>query len=456
MNEFDKDPTDENIDAAISEDRVGNLQWINDFIDVLITHGSKSVFSIDAKWGNGKTFAVKEAARIINASSGVSPKNDDQPLMTMATDLDCKEKLKDEEMKAIYFNAWEYDNDDEPMLSLTYALINGLGYGNSEKEISNNLKANLESIISSFANSQTDTSGSQIENWDERIKRIKAYEEKRRCVTEAFAEILDKNCKKLVIFIDELDRCRPTYTIKMIENIKHYLEIDNVSIVLSVDLKQLSHSIKKEYGDTFDADDYLDKIIDFRLKLPEPNMKAYVKYIQSFPVTHAWNDQNNVYSKVIIGLSDRFSLSYRNLNHFLAYMEQELEKDSKENNGLSMYREIVFANIMVLPYLVCTALFSKEKFSSFMKGDFSDYDGFLLSNEHFKTMVDFYLVSKERGEPVEEGREIDLANKLCSAIVKSYHGKTETDITTGNFRPYDFDNLSSKLDLLFFLKDQSK
>ena len=41
-------------------------------------------------------------------------------------------------------------------------------------------------------------------------------------------ELKEEKCNNLIIFIDELDRCRPTYTLKIIEMIKHYLKMENI------------------------------------------------------------------------------------------------------------------------------------------------------------------------------------------------------------------------------------
>ena len=66
----------------------------------------------------------------------------------------------------------------------------------------------------------------------------------------------------LFILIDELDRCRPTYAIKLLERVKHMFETDQVVFVIATDTSQLKHSIRATYGGEFDAQTYLQRFFD--------------------------------------------------------------------------------------------------------------------------------------------------------------------------------------------------
>lgn len=73
----------------------------------------------------------------------------------------------------------------------------------------------------------------------------------------AISEALDG--KKLVLIIDELDRCRPDYALELLENVKHIFEIENLFIIFSTNKKQLEAMIHKRYGYGMDAEGYLEK-----------------------------------------------------------------------------------------------------------------------------------------------------------------------------------------------------
>lgn len=74
--------------------------------------------------------------------------------------------------------------------------------------------------------------------------------------------------KPIVLFIDELDRCRPNFAINLLETIKHTFSIENLQIVMVTNTIQLRAAVKNSYGNSIDAKRYLDKFIKFVFTLP--------------------------------------------------------------------------------------------------------------------------------------------------------------------------------------------
>lgn len=75
----------------------------------------------------------------------------------------------------------------------------------------------------------------------------------------------------LFVFIDEIDRCRPDFAIKLLEEIKYIFSVKGVVFVLSVNLEQLSWPISGAYGGGFDGHAYLQRFFDLQFLLPEPS-----------------------------------------------------------------------------------------------------------------------------------------------------------------------------------------
>ena len=75
--------------------------------------------------------------------------------------------------------------------------------------------------------------------------------------------------KKIIFFIDELDRCRPDYAIKTLETIKHFFDESNIVFVLATDDNRLQSSVNSVYGSEIANEDYLRKFIDIKFNLPE-------------------------------------------------------------------------------------------------------------------------------------------------------------------------------------------
>ncbi len=97
----------------------------------------------------------------------------------------------------------------------------------------------------------------------EQIEAEKNLETLKACLKE-FAEE-----KPIILFIDELDRCRPDYAVDMLEVIKHVFDVENVKVVLVTNTKQLRAAINHRYGVEVDAQKYLDKFLKYSFALPD-------------------------------------------------------------------------------------------------------------------------------------------------------------------------------------------
>lgn len=94
---------------------------------------------------------------------------------------------------------------------------------------------------------------------------------------------------KLLIVIDELDRCRPTFAIETLEIVKHIMDVPNVVYLFSLDVQQLGAAIKKVYGSETDATAYLMRFFSYYSRLPDADIEfllqssmSDIREIQSF------------------------------------------------------------------------------------------------------------------------------------------------------------------------------
>ena len=69
--------------------------------------------------------------------------------------------------------------------------------------------------------------------------------------------------KPLVVLIDELDRCRPDFALKMLEVIKHLFQAENAVFVFAIAGEQLIASTQAVYGPNFDGEQYLHRFSMF-------------------------------------------------------------------------------------------------------------------------------------------------------------------------------------------------
>ena len=87
----------------------------------------------------------------------------------------------------------------------------------------------------------------------------------------------NNNGLPLVIVIDELDRCRPSYAVDLLEVAKHLFSVDHIVFVLAVNRSELAHSVCALYGNSFDGPDYLKRFFDLDFRLPNPSRREFIR-----------------------------------------------------------------------------------------------------------------------------------------------------------------------------------
>lgn len=121
--------------------------------------------------------------------------------------------------------------------------------------------------------------GNSVQSYKEKKKELQDF----KYALEIAAQRLG-NSKPLIFIIDELDRCRPTYALQMLERIKHLFSVPNVVFVLVMNKQQMENSIKLAYGtNDQEASTYLNKFIHLPINLQmdesRVNKAKYTEYL---------------------------------------------------------------------------------------------------------------------------------------------------------------------------------
>lgn len=199
-------------------------------------------------------------------------------------------QLKAEGFSTIAFNVWQDDGLTDPLIALFGQLQSNLhckpGYVRSVKgivqKVGEILSAGLEEVSCACSNKTgidavrfMRNAGSQLA---QRIEQYGKLIEARTLLRDRLFGLAEKvyadTGKPLVFLVDELDRCRPTFAIEVLERIKHYFNIPHIVFVIGADLVQMGHTVRAVYGN-IDVANYLRRFVDFEFKLPEPDRAAY-------------------------------------------------------------------------------------------------------------------------------------------------------------------------------------
>lgn len=265
-----------------------------------ILAGTKEVgltIALDADWGSGKSFFIRHWANDLRTAG--------HPV--------------------VVFDAWENDIGDEAAVALMSSIKDELELWSAKlpKETSLRQKAKqstgdaikglrraiapaskviaagllkkatgiaVDEIFDAFKDGNStdlikktsDATSSALESGlDEIFKRSLDDHQKRSQAINSFKasindliELLELKASAKIpmfVFADEVDRCRPSYAIKLLEEIKHIFGAPKICFVVSTNLEQLRESVCAIYGAGFDGHRYLKRFFDRHYTLPDPN-----------------------------------------------------------------------------------------------------------------------------------------------------------------------------------------
>lgn len=278
-------PTDENLILTIKEDALDRNAELNSFCHLLSHSNSMNSIALDGRWGSGKTFFVKQCALLINAKNSLSniDENTAKDILEITEQSNSFEGLTDNKLLAVYFDAWENDSNEDPVLSLIYRIVQQLNLKTDGFDL--NHLAHILGTIGDAITGRPITTVFECLNERNILDEIRKHEDLETTIKKFFEVVLFEKAEQLIIFVDELDRCRPSYAVQLLERIEHYFINDRITFVFSVNLEQLQHTIKNFYGNDFDACRYLDCFFDLRVSLPQVNMEKYYRSLKLFDST---------------------------------------------------------------------------------------------------------------------------------------------------------------------------
>lgn len=103
-----------------------------------------------------------------------------------------------------------------------------------------------------------------------------------------YGEILQDLGKKLVIVIDNLDRCLPANAIQTLEAIRLFLFLNRTAFIIAADEEMIRHSVAEHYKDLSYRHqiDYLDKLIQIPIRVPKAGVLEIRAYLYMLYAIH--------------------------------------------------------------------------------------------------------------------------------------------------------------------------
>lgn len=292
------------------------------------------VISLDGKWGEGKTTFVK---------------------MWQAL-------LKEKKIPSIYIDAFKHDHTDDAFMAVA-STINAYfnkhapakaslaKFKSKAKAVGVQLfltsakiglkaatlgainESDIDALKNVGADIVSDTTKAMEKFIEERLDLHQNQNELvssfKTALSEMPASLEGNESGRLVIIIDELDRCKPDFSVDMLEKVKHLFSSKNIFFVLVVNKKQLEGSIRSIYGNDIDAHAYLQKFIHVDARMPKR-------------VSYQIDSDFNIYCKRLLWLHELDQISWcksvaSNIEDLAAHFDFSLRQLEK-----------VFANLVIL------------------------------------------------------------------------------------------------------------
>lgn len=417
MKSYELKPTPENIEFAFENNLIGRNESLFDFLEFLNNIEDDCSIALEGYWGSGKTFFVKQMEMIIKAINPFVETNKDlYKIIQHNAKMYIKNYNSDKMISQvpIYYDAWLYDNESDPILSLVYSILETFNSELIFKEIKLNGDAIRESLNNILSSLHINLEIPKLINTDDWLSDIKRSRDIHSTIEEFLNQLLEERGDRLVVFVDELDRCTPEYAVKLLERIKHYFNNDRITFVFSVNLEQLQHTIKNYYGNNFEASRYLDRFFDLRLSLPAPNKEAFYDMIELNA------DENDYYGLINKTIINHFDLEFREILKYARILKlvniQSIDRLLKLSYINHFGNEFIGA--IMIPIMIALKITNIGDYKAFISGNRSDiFVNIYSSNSIFEVMFHGILKSNEIFEgnynrKVNDKKEIDFISFL--------------------------------------------
>jgi len=404
---------------------------------------------IDGGWGTGKSEFCKKLIALVK---------------------------EEDKFETVYIDAFQADHANEPLLSLIAALASIMP--ESEKKtfiqkaipaiksstkivlkaaVSHVLRQDMADAVEEFDKDISKASDKAIDSAVDRLIHCHVNAKEN---LEQLKSVLRKAAEKkqLIVFIDELDRCKPNYALETLELIKHTFDIKGIHFVLVTNLEQIRASVNHCYGQGVDAQRYLEKFIKFTVKLPllteisEP-LKTHVskKHFKELTGTNELLTQSKELYSSFVALSERaidcHNYSLREIETLVRYIEiyyqlsvNQLDYQGRHGDALltafgvityalepalaeSIYNGKATVNNVMDFFRVFHLVPSKQMgnkrheiitFIARMELPFDNADDLNISNpDQFKEKVDQLFISTQL---VDESKKFGLASKAIGVL----------------------------------------
>ena len=391
-----KELTDEQILRHLRNNTILRNNQLSMLVKILNSLKENTVLAIDGAWGSGKTVFVKQ---LLMLSDDAIQDYGHNTLDETAINL-----LR-EKQKTFYFNAWEYDYLGDALSAMLLKLIadddESLTQGSIKKALSMiNISAGLKNLTHDFIDIDNKTRKADL------VKAVKDQVNRHDAVNE-FINKLKGDSERLIFVIDELDRCRPSFAVELLEVVKHYFMRDDVTFIITTNVNQLSHTIKKYYGSDFDGYAYLNKFFDFTFGLRKVSIEVYTRSVLD------WVEGSMIVNGVAFDAIEYYGFEMREINSYYSSLQLVNRFLTRNNNWR---RDQYPTQLVFVPLALALKIKNDSLYEQFRSGKGEVILRDFAANSYSTLGYAERLVNEDRSNLSQE----EMKEKAVDALIVEY------------------------------------
>lgn len=440
---------------------IENNIWHDDYLDrsasskfltsYILANPHIKVINVNSPWGSGKSFFLTRWAKELEKNHVCvffdAWANDfsNEPLVALITSIE-QQTRDTTDLKSSPTGQAIISTSSTLIKKATPLIAKGL--------VRKFLGVEIDEILGDGATEQASSTAEElvaklIEEQSKISDNIASF---KSAVLEKLEQAALNNSKKkpAFIFIDELDRCRPTYAIELLERIKHFFELEDCRFIIASDSTQLAHSVRAIYGEQFYSESYLSRFFDaeFRLDNRDP-FKVIAEYtpdIKSislgvnvsgdiprynypnkdpvYPATHTVTCKIEGYTEnalIAAALCKTFDLSLRDTIKCLKQIKSAC--DFLQDNNLNFFWLAFLIIAKCADETVYQSIWSTENPTRRIKDSLSKYNNvslsFTFTNTHVLEIIEFYTSIVSSDNTSRRQMSNNLGDSWRSAIYYS-------------------------------------
>lgn len=395
-----------NDDWTYKIENLGYTPFAERLCNLLLNAQMPSAITIGGRWGAGKTSMLRFIMQSLGGEppsrlsiTGAKAEVDKEPSKSSL-------EIPKEELKlvwTVWFNPWQYQNEENPVIPLLHEIRSQIKNSKKLKQWLNDENGALDALEAGFYSMgnliddavnfslgrKTVTGGSaffqRLEKSDENRKQ-KNFTEPVNAqhfylqFEKAVQQIVGKN-GRLLIFIDDLDRCSDQTVFSLLESIKLYLSCNQCIFIFGLDRIHIESALQQAAGYNMDeARQYIEKLFQAGFYLPKPKTEDLEKFIHQCLIELKLDNEEKQYHKTLI-----------------KWLPNNPRVIKTSLNGLALYHAMLDDKLLADDKWILVHLF---------RVFYPDVYELLLQNPE-----DIYQVIKKI-----MGQEIDLSNQLEAYI----------------------------------------